>query len=171
MGEFNEHTKPPMTEAKAALIELGMSTPQLFWTELKKGLLGLPYCPALSTDLYKAYCVWCSRNGYKMPEGMKFFSPNFMSMNGVRRVERHVPMPGKPMDAALVGTSKETELRKRTIFLMGTPELDDVAEKNRIARGVADFRSRLHEYLREESADSGSAGHGQGDYANQRQAF
>lgn len=164
LGDFNEHTKPPMTDAKRALIELGMSTPQLFWMELKEGLLGLPYTPALSTDLYKAYCVWCARNGYKMPEGMKFFSPNFMSMNGVRRVDRHVPMPGRMGDTALIGTDKESQLRKRRVFLMGKPEVDEVAEKNRVARGVAEFRSRLHEYLREESVDSGQAGHGQGEH-------
>jgi putative DNA primase/helicase len=164
LGDFNEHTKPPMTDAKRALIELGMPTPQLFWQELKEGLLGLPYGPALATDLYKAYCVYCARNGYKMPEGMKFFSPNFMLMNGVRRVDRHVPVPGRQADMALVGTDGESKLRKRRVFLMGMPEAEDLAEKLRIVRGVTEFRSCLREYLHEEFADGGQAGHGPGEH-------
>lgn len=163
LGDFSEHTKPPLTDAKRALIEVSMPTPQLFWQELKEGLLGLPYVPALATDLYKAYCVFCARNGYKMPEGMKFFSPNFMAMNGVRRVDRLVPEPGRQAELAMVGTAEESKLRKRRVFLMGKPELDDAAEKARIVRGVSEFRSCLREYLREETAYGGQASQGQGD--------
>jgi hypothetical protein len=166
LGDFSEHAKPPMTEAKRALIELGMPTPQLFWLELKEGLLGIPYGPALATDLYQAYSAWCRRNGYKMPEGMKYFSPNFMMMNGVSRVDRPVPIPGRQARIGLA--ADESRLRKRRIFVMGERELDEAAEKQRIVEGVIEFRNHLREYLREEPFAEGSASHGQGD---REQAF
>jgi putative DNA primase/helicase len=93
LGDFNEHTKPLLTEAKRDLIEIGMLPSQQFWQEIKDGLVQLPYCPCLSDDLYRAYVLWCSRRGHKMPEAQHRFTPAFMSMNGVRRLEPRVPDP------------------------------------------------------------------------------
>jgi putative DNA primase/helicase len=94
LGDFNEHTKPldrgearPDRDRHAALAALlagdqGRAVP-------------LPYCPALTEDLYRAYTLWCSRRGHKMPEAQHRFTPAFMSMNGVRRAEPRVRDPGE----------------------------------------------------------------------------
>jgi putative DNA primase/helicase len=100
LGDFNEHAKPLETQAKRELIELGMPASQLFWQDLHDNVLGLPYVPALATDLYKAYQVWCVRNGEKMPERINRFLPSFMSLNGVRRVDARVPDPDRPLEVA-----------------------------------------------------------------------
>jgi putative DNA primase/helicase len=140
---FTEHTKPLMTEAKEQLIEIGLVPSQLFWKELKQGILGLPYVPALSTDLYKAYTTWCLRNGFRMPEGINKFKPNFMSMNGVSAKTDRVPDPG-------IKVTDEKNLRQRAIILMGEREPDQQREKLRIVQGIAEFRQCLRDYLGED---------------------
>jgi hypothetical protein len=76
-----------------------------FWQEIKDGLVQLPYCPALADDVYRAYVLWCTRRGHKMPEAQHRFTPAFMSMNGVRRAEPRVPDPEKMHEIALAETS------------------------------------------------------------------
>jgi len=162
VGEFNEHTKPIFTEAKRDLIEIGMAPSQLFWKDVKEGVLGLPYCPALVTDVYKAYTVWCARTGHKMPESLNRFAPNFMSLNGVRRMDKRVPDPDRRQEIALVGTPKEEEIRMRRVFVMGDAFSSEAAERQRIVEGVAKFRHALKLYLRDDiyAAEPGS-GYGQ----------
>lgn len=165
---FHPHTQPIMTEAKEALIEQGLMPSQLFWKDLHDGALDMPYTPALSQDVYRAYTVWCFRNGHRVPEPYSRFTPNFMSLNGVRRVEKQVPMPGRPGELALVGTEDEKKLRKRRIFLMGDQLRDQDEEKQRIIKGVAEFRARLLDYLSEDDvygASRGRAREGSGEKA------
>lgn len=156
LGDFGPHAKPIMTEAKEAMIEIGLRPSQLFWRDLHEGMLGLPYCPALATDVFRAYTVFCYRNGHKQPEAMHQFAPNFMSLNGVRRIEPRVPDPGKPGEIALAGTSGEAQLRRRRVFLMGERKADPLEEKQRIVAGIAEFRKALVEYC----ADDVAAGSG-----------
>jgi len=141
LGDFNEHTKPIITTAKRELIELGMLPSQLFWQGIKDGLVQLPYVPALSEDVYRAYTLWCVRNGHKMPEALNRFTPAFMSMNGVRRVEPRVPDPDKVHELALV----EDKLRKRRVFLMGDRPFG-AEERQWIVEGIKSFRLALRAY-------------------------
>ncbi len=156
LADFNPHTKPLMTDAKAALIEIGLLPSQLFWRDLHDGLLGLPYCPALTTDVFRAYTVWCFRNNHKMPEAFNRFAPNFMSLNGVRRIERRVPDPGKPGEIALAGTAAEAQLRARRVFLMGEPKADPFDEGQRIVQGIATFRKAMSDYLSDDLSNGGT---------------
>jgi len=64
MGNFAAHTLPPMTEAKAELIDLSRDSTSRFlmhWTAGEIGGVGL--MPALSEDVYQLYVAWCHRNG------------------------------------------------------------------------------------------------------------
>jgi len=149
LDQFTEHTKPLATEAKADLIEIGLSGSQLFWHDLHDGLLGLPYCPALSTDLYQAYLVWCRRNGEKMPARINRWLPEFMSLNGVRRRRLRLSDPDKLGALRLVD---EANTRPRQVLLMGEPQAEDGAEHRRIVDGVGAFRERLRDYLGEDRA-------------------
>jgi putative DNA primase/helicase len=152
LGDFNEHTKPIITEAKSDLIEIGMLPSQLFWQEIKAELVPLPYCPALTEDVYRAYTIWCSRRGHKMPEAQHRFTPAFMSMNGVRRGEPRVPDPEK-MNERLVAVE---ELRKRRVFYMG-PRAEGVDEKKWVHDGIKNFRIALRAYEVEGGESRGSA--------------
>ncbi len=64
LGDFAPHTLPPMTEAKAELIDLSRDSTSRFlmhWTAGEIGNVGL--MPALSEDVYQLYVAWCHRNG------------------------------------------------------------------------------------------------------------
>lgn len=67
LGDFHPKKRPPMTEAKAALIALSTPSEMRFAHEWASGELGFPICPALSTDVYAAYLRWCRAHGESRP--------------------------------------------------------------------------------------------------------
>lgn len=79
LGEFRPWTKPPMTEAKQDLIDLGMGSEERFlreWASLEiDGSDGepLPFCPCLGSHLYKVYEDWCKRQGEFRPRPSNHF--------------------------------------------------------------------------------------------------
>lgn len=79
LGDFRPWTRPPMTEAKADLIELGLSSEERFTREwMQLGIAGpngdvLPFCPCLGSHLYSAYEAWCKVNGEFRPRPMNHF--------------------------------------------------------------------------------------------------
>jgi putative DNA primase/helicase len=160
LGDFGVETKPIDTQAKRDLVELGMPASQLYWRDLKEGALGLPYVPALVSDVYQGYAIWCRRNGEKMPERINKFVPSFMRLNGVRRVDARVADPDKTIGLASAPAEQQ---RKRRVFLMGEPERTEEDERLRRLRGLAEFRKALREFANEDGfggsgAGSGSAG-------------
>lgn len=63
LGEFNQRTRPPKTDARQRLVALSRTAWQTFlylWRmgELGRGLWGC----CLSTDVYAMFLEWCSRN-------------------------------------------------------------------------------------------------------------
>ncbi|MBC3479940.1 bifunctional DNA primase/polymerase [Pseudomonas sp. SWRI77] len=63
LGDFNQRTRPPKTEARQRLVALSRTAWQTFlhlWQtgELGRGLWGC----CLATDLYALFIEWCSRN-------------------------------------------------------------------------------------------------------------
>jgi phage/plasmid primase-like uncharacterized protein len=65
LGDFNEHTKPPMTLAKERVIEFGLNGWMSFHRAWKDGYLDAPYCTCLTEDLYNVYRRWCDKSGEK----------------------------------------------------------------------------------------------------------
>jgi len=64
---FDEHTKPPMTEAKERLIEHGRPIWEVFYQEWERGALIhnkkiVPYGTVRVSDLFKYFETWCSQN-------------------------------------------------------------------------------------------------------------
>lgn len=136
---FNEHSKPPMTAAKEDLIELGMPSAQLFWRELHEGIVPLPYCPALSEDLYKAFSTWCQRNGERAPAKVNIFGAQFRAMNGVRKLVARVRDPDEGTDA---------QVRQRTVYVMGEPAQAASSDPGAwLQAGVEEFSRALGRYL------------------------
>lgn len=61
---FDEHTKPPMTAAKAELIELSLDSTTRFYNHLRDGHIdGVRLTPGLSEDYFQLYRAWCLRQG------------------------------------------------------------------------------------------------------------
>ena len=72
IGDFNEHTKPPMTVAKEELVMLSKESILRFFDELLDGDIiqagddGKSHLmPMLSADFYDLYRWWCGRQGIK----------------------------------------------------------------------------------------------------------
>lgn len=73
LGDFDEHTKPPMTTAKRNLIDESKDSVQQFIDEWVAGRLDLPICPCGSSELYEAYCIFCRQNGERSPRPSRSF--------------------------------------------------------------------------------------------------
>jgi len=89
---FDEHTKPPMTEAKSRLIEHGRPIWEVFYNEWKD--LGLehngcsvPYCSVRLADLYAIFQTWCKRNNEHGMGAHKFSS--FIGSKLKKRTDLH----------------------------------------------------------------------------------
>lgn len=74
LGDFHEHTKPPMTQAKEELIELSMKPSERFMTEWVGGFLDLPMQVCSAEQLYKAFRRWCDDAGEKWPPARSAFT-------------------------------------------------------------------------------------------------
>jgi len=63
LGDFNERTRPPKTEARQRLVALSRAGWQTFLHQWQCGELGRELWGAcLSTDLYAMFLEWCQRN-------------------------------------------------------------------------------------------------------------
>lgn len=66
LGDFDEHAKPPMTNAKAELLELSKDSILRFYEAWQSGDIdGVPNVPVLSEDIYDLYKYWCVKQGVK----------------------------------------------------------------------------------------------------------
>ena len=89
---FDEHTKPPMTEAKARLIEHGRPIWEVFYNDWKDLALEsngsvVPYCSVRLTDLYSIFQAWCKRNNEHGMGAHKFSS--FIGSKIKKRTDLH----------------------------------------------------------------------------------
>ncbi|WP_312392048.1 bifunctional DNA primase/polymerase [Pseudomonas sp.] len=73
LGEFNQRTRPPKTEARQRLVELSRTAWQTFFYLWRAGELGngLWGC-ALTTDIYAMFIEWCSHNRENAMSQTKF---------------------------------------------------------------------------------------------------
>lgn len=87
LGDFDEHAKPPMTEAKTALIDRSMDSVLRFLRDWQAGDIAhkedtLPFCPCASSHLYKVYLEWCRRMGEPRPRPENQFSGDIGALPG-----------------------------------------------------------------------------------------
>lgn len=96
LGDFNEHTKPPMTDAKQALIEVSLDSVERFIRDWMAGDIiidrnteqPLPFCPCGSADLYTAYQRWCRQEGVTKPREQNQFYGNVLRRRGWQKALR-----------------------------------------------------------------------------------
>ena len=65
LGDFHEHSKPPMTGAKRDLQQVSADTIERFALDWLAGETRHPVCPCASGQVYKAYQRWCGQQGEK----------------------------------------------------------------------------------------------------------
>lgn len=87
LGDFDEHTKPPETQAKRDLMDVGAGNVQRFiraWIngDVYSGDAILPLCPCGSSDLYTAYIKWCREDGVRNPREANQFCGEVAKLPG-----------------------------------------------------------------------------------------
>lgn len=87
LGDFNEHTKPPKTDAKDRIIEFGLQPWEVFLNEWQTGSLDVPYMPMRVNDLFRLYRNWCN-TGRENILGRNKFS-NLIARKMHRRRDAH----------------------------------------------------------------------------------
>lgn len=85
LGDFGPATLPPMTQAKADLIELGLDSSERFFNEWRDGFLPLLRQTCRSEDLYQAYRHWCGINGVGKPAQLATFVGTISKRPGVQK--------------------------------------------------------------------------------------
>jgi putative DNA primase/helicase len=143
---FDEATEPIETQAKRDLIEIGMNAAQLFWRDIHDEEIGLPYCPALVQDVYRAYLTWCKRNGEKMPMRINRFVPAFMTLNGVCRIDRR--LPAMTCQQGIWYASEKKSMQRRVLIMGEAPEGADPGAW--LCESVLSFANTAEQYCRGE---------------------
>ena len=129
LGDFDEHSKPPMTTAKRDLIDVSMGSVERFVAEWKSGDAGLPFCPAASSDVYAAYVRWCKAEGVLRPRENQQFIGTLAKLPGWEKDHKStyadIHFTGKPV--------------RRRMVLPGQEDLSQAA-----AAGRKDYRKPDH---------------------------
>jgi len=83
LGGFKPWTRPPMTRAKAQLIDTNRESVDRFLLDWQAGDIdGLPFCPCGSSDLYTAYMQWARREGVRFPRESNQFAGHIEKLPG-----------------------------------------------------------------------------------------
>jgi putative DNA primase/helicase len=114
LGDFNEHTKPPMTTAKEELLMLSKDSILRFYEEWLDGefnwdsdeyndnkAMTSSNTPVLSGDLYELYKTWCGRQGVK-PSPLNRTIDHIAKRPGVNKFRKRYQLDGK--DSATLRT-------------------------------------------------------------------
>lgn len=132
LGDFNEHSKPPMTRAKADLIELNLESGERFLMDWLGGELGVPVMPGATADIYKLYQHWVRRNGVSKPRELSQLIGGLARQRGWKK------------DRPRVWNNYNFEGDRAQVTVMIPPE--EVMESSRL-RGNADAKRWLTECI------------------------
>jgi len=135
IGDFNEHTKPPQTQAKKDLIDLSKDNVLRFYDDWMGGELeGIPIMPVLSSDIYELYKVWTAQQGVRAT-----------SMNQLVHALSKRQGMDKKLARYLDGTKQK---QKRFLFPLQKTEPDDPAQSKSAWLGqcVAEFSAAVDKY-------------------------
>ena len=143
-ARFDPHTKPPMTPAKANVINYGRYGWQTFYMEWRRGEIEkIPYCAAITGDVWDLYLWWCAKNNERQISKSKFLQHIASKMPRARRWWR---LPNGP---------RPDEKMQDNIFLPpGTRPPHGTAEMDYIGPQVLKFRQAVFQ-LRNPSHNSG----------------
>lgn len=152
---FDRHSKPPGTQAKADLIELGWKPAERFTHEWLEGFLPLPVRVCSTEQLYRAFRYWCDKQGERWPPAQAIFS---------KGVERWASERGQAQDAPLL-RCKVIKLQHpggarrvmRCWLPKGVEPRDGETEGTWAAAGVDAFEAALRGFVRASGGADGDA--------------
>jgi putative DNA primase/helicase len=157
LGDFHEHTKPPMTEAKEELIGLSMKPAERFMREWVDGYLELPMQVCSSEQLYKAFRRWCDDAGERWPPPREAFSLEAKRW-AIERVERdaqgHQQEPCLVYKVATAPAEIAGGRRQsvRAFLPRGTAPPEGVSEGAWVKESIDAFELPLGRFLRHRGA-------------------
>ena len=135
IGErFDNHTKPPMTDAKARVISWGLSGWQLFHKQWLDGELDVPYVSCKVDDVWRLFQFWCTRNNEKAIGRNKFVIAIGTKMPKARRRWRNL------------NSNRRDEVLQDQIYKVGI-EADGVTEQDFLGGTVIRFRDAVSAHI------------------------
>lgn len=133
LGDFDEGTAPPDTDAKRELIGLGQDSPLRFYDLLlEKDIPGLVARPGLSQDWYATYKAWCGQVNAPCAPMNKF-------INALQR-KRNVPAPDRNRKRYVI---EQTEFGPHGMLMIGSCDAGDRNEKQFFGDSVVAVRQAL----------------------------
>ena len=144
LGEFDNGTLPPTTEAKSELIKLGLDSPVRFYDELLlEEIPKVDPMPGLTTDWYEIYKTWCAKHGYRHAPEAKFVIALVRQRGVLKARKRYRPA---------------SELRGPHWFLFPREQAppEGAAEADWLGQSYTRHREQLDEYRGRLQAGSGA---------------
>lgn len=174
LEDFNRHSKPPLTRAKASLIELGYKPAERFMHEWLGGYLPLPMRVCSTEQLYRAFRRWSDSTGERYYPKQAEFTLQ-ASRFAMERIERdaegkrleppfRVKTVQVPHEAAVTGRKSYRCWIPRGCGFRELPPPDDATEQEKAeapteggwARECIDeFEAVLKGFLRPSRLDGG----------------
>ena len=139
LGDFDPASLPPMTEAKADLIGLGMDSSERFFVDWTEARLPLPIAACRTENLYQAYRHWCTLEGVTRPAQKNTCIGAWCKRVGVR----------KSRDYHLENYSLVKRVQSQVLYPAGKPAPEGAEA---LARSINGFNEALRDW-RERSAE------------------
>jgi putative DNA primase/helicase len=129
LGNFNPHTKPPVTAAKNELIDLAQDSPVDFVDELfAQRIAGLKPMPGKTTDWYAVYKAWCSLTGVHQAPIKRF-------LNAIFRRRGFQSVPERFRDGA--------SIKQQRLLVWGLQPPEGVSKQEWLGDALIDFGEAL----------------------------
>jgi putative DNA primase/helicase len=146
LGDFNRHTKPLPTKAKADLIQSGWLPAQRFAHEWAAGYLPLPLRVCSAEQLYRAFARWCTVYGERFPPSQGRFTSEVQ-----RWLREHSGADERPRLHYKVVQLHDTNGRRavRCWLPAQAAPPEGMSEGMWAADSVRAFESVLRDYLRD----------------------
>lgn len=139
LGDFKPWTLPPLTQAKADLIDASLGSSERFVKDWQERVMPLPVVPCRTEDLYDAFRHWCHRNGAKGPQLAMFVAEAVKRLKGSKERRRHY-----------VGESDGAITRQSTIVF--PPDADPAMDMRTLSEHVSNFAESLRLWRKEDSS-------------------
>lgn len=134
LGDFSAGARPPLTIAKLELIGLALDSPMRFYDDVLTGDMRLLQpMPALTTDWYEAYKIWCTRSSQRPAPMHKFV--NALSRKRGCRCERKRYINGQL-----------TRGPHGVLFMGPVDAQDGESELHSLGQSIATFRDLLADF-------------------------
>ncbi|MGB2832974.1 MAG: DUF5906 domain-containing protein [Methylotenera sp.] len=142
LSDFNQHSKPPMTQSKQDLIDINLDSTERFIADWLGGDLQIPVCQCLSKDLYRAYNKFCDASGVRFKREINEFIGVVIKTDGFHKEKPNFytsyQYQGEKKQAAVIFPPQQFVLDKHK-------NLENKTKTQWITDCVLDFKEALRD--------------------------